>query len=345
MKKIKLISVSGGKEMNAGPKAPNDIIKILGKKSFVKQITLSKYDNTDEQILFRIIQELLMSRLQREVIVLQYPIQISDYENHIKYMKPISILLNSKNCVLLIHDLDSLRKNIVKNTINEIKYISRVPNVIVHNDKMEQYLRKMGVKSKITHLEIFDYLCEDIASKSNYKFDRNNLSIAYAGHFIKDKTPFIYELEEEKMDFVINLYGEGILGKKNSKMIYKGKEKPEKLPSILEGDLGLVWDGSYNDDDENKGFKYYTRFNSPHKLSCYLAAEMPVIVWGKSAAADFVRKYDVGYTISNLYDINNLDFAEYLTKKTNAIKVGKLLNQGYFTQKAIKKAIKNRKVR
>ena len=112
------------------------------------------------------------------------------------------------------------------------------------------------------------------------------------------------------------------------------------MPNKIDGNLGLVWDGNFDESDEEKNYKNYTRFNNPHKLSCYIASGMPVIVWKKSAIADFVRENNIGYEISNLYDINKLDFSDYDVKKKNVEKLEQRVRKGYFTQSALSKILK-----
>ena len=121
------------------------------------------------------------------------------------------------------------------------------------------------------------------------------------------------------MKYRINLYGVGIDKDINNKIKYLNKYSPDELPNKIVGDLGLIWDGNYDESDENEGFKNYTKYNNPHKLSCYIAAGLPVIVWEQSAVADFVNKYNIGYTIKNLYDINKINLTDYTTKKKISI--------------------------
>ena len=44
----------------------------------------------------------------------------------------------------------------------------------------------------------------------------------------------------------------------NKTVNYKGKFPPDELPDILDGNLGLIWDGSYNDEDEAYCLKNYS---------------------------------------------------------------------------------------
>ena len=139
------------------------------------------------------------------------------------------------------------------------------------------------------------------------------------------------------MRFRMNVYGVGTDKDINGRINYKGKYRPDELPNKLEGNLGLVWDGNFDESDENEGFKNYTKYNNPHKLSCYIAAGLPVIVWEKAAVADFVSENGIGYTVSSVYDINALDLSDYDVKRKNTLELSACVRNGVFTKKAIEK--------
>ena len=87
----------------------------------------------------------------------------------------------------------------------------------------------------------------------------------------------------------------------------------------------------------------YLRYNNPHKLSLYIASKLPVIIWSKAAEADFVKKYDIGYTVNSLTEIpqllNELDEERYNQLVNNVVKVGEKITRGQFMQKALEKAV------
>ena len=209
--------------------------------------------------------------------------------------------------------------------------------VIVHNDKMKKFLIDQGVNSnKLYVLELFDYITAK-QKQNNIKSDK--IKICYTGNM--DKANFIHQLEEEKMNF--NLYVYGVKNKeiKNKRIEYKGKFLPDELPYKIEENIGLVWDGNVDENDENEGFKNYTKYNNPHKLSCYLAANIPVIVWEKAAIADLVKKYNIGYFIRNIYDINKIDFSDYNEKIKNIKELSRKVRNGYFTNRVVNEIIKD----
>ena len=77
------------------------------------------------------------------------------------------------------------------------------------------------------------------------------------------------------------------------------------LPEKLEGSFGLVWDGASLDACEGRQGEYL-RYNNPHKLSLYMAAGLPVILWRQSALADFVEQSGVGLLTDSLQDLDGL---------------------------------------
>lgn len=311
--------------LNAGPKAPKDIISILKEQYNVKSIEITK-SNVENKFYInkercRKIYKIIENSFGNDVTIIQHP--FLNMKNVIKIMK---------KSVTFIHDLDSLRYK--KNNSREIETLKNYKVIISHNKKMTEYLREKGLKNKIYELELFDYLCENINVKNKFEKE-NKLEVIYAGNLIKEKSPFIYQIDNEKINYKINLYGNGIERDISNNIKYIGAFCPEELPNKIQGNLGLVWDGNYDESDENEGFKNYTKYNNPHKLSCYIAAGIPVIVWRKSAIADLVDKYNIGYKISNIYDINKLDLSDYDEKLKNVQELSPKVRQGYFTKRVI----------
>ena len=129
----------------------------------------------------------------------------------------------------------------------------------------------------------------------------------------------------------------------NENMIWHGSFEPEELPKYLKGDFGLVWDGmSIEACMGNTG--EYLKYNNPHKASLYLSSGLPVIVWKNAAMATFVEKYYVGITVDNLKEldkvITEISPEEYEQMYQNTRKLSYKLHEGYFSKKAIRKAIR-----
>ena len=118
-------------------------------------------------------------------------------------------------------------------------------------------------------------------------------------------------------------------------MRYRGKFAPEELIANLDGQFGLVWDANTLDTcggtDGN-----YLRYNNPHKLSLYIAAGVPVIVWKESALAGFVEKNGLGICVNSLMElpeaISKISASDYDLMAERANEMGKLLRQGIYLQ-------------
>lgn len=139
-------------------------------------------------------------------------------------------------------------------------------------------------------------------------------------------------------DIKIDLYG----GKPswtltNPHIHYIQRFSPKNVSAIKAG-WGLVWDGEEVGTCSGS-LGNYLRYISPHKLSLYLAAGIPVIVWNESAQASFVAKENVGITVSSIQDafnvINNLDATDYILKAKNAQRIGSKLKHGEYLRKAV----------
>ncbi len=325
-------------KLNAGPKAKVDIENIL-KENFNSKIITFKYNSKYEKnivlnSLYKIYKMIyIFSKFaflnKNDTIIIQHPATQKRF-----------FIKKFKTKVILIHDIEGLRFQEKEKCDSELSFFNEFDYIIVHNNKMKEYLENNNIPSeKIYVLGVFDYLTTSTKEVNN-NYTIKDLKLFYPGNLSKEKSPFIHQLDEKKLKYTINLYGKGIEKDINSKLVYKGTFKPDNI-GIIEGDIGLIWDGNFDESDENVTFKNYTKYNNPHKLSCCLALGIPVIVWKKAAIADFVKENNIGYTISNIYEINNLDFSDYEEKRNNAITIGNNVRNGNYTKEVINKILNN----
>lgn len=327
---------------HAGSKARNDINKISLNNGYYPLIyrtyKINGFLNRLKQFVLVTIDWLnIFFKVEKgSNLLIQFPIThgsryVQFYVNILKRIKKINI-------TLLVHDINSFRYN--NPVIKDFIFLKQADSIICHNDKMKNILGdKLEGKIKIVSLGIFDYL-----SDGNYimKERRLNKEIAIAGNLCKEKSGYVYELNKIN-DVCFNLYGPNYCSEKyKSNIKYFGKFEPDKLLNELNGSFGLVWDGP---DIETCSGHYgdYLKINNPHKTSLYLAAGMPVIVWSKSAIADFVRKEKVGLCIDSIYEIptaiSSISEEDYEIMCKNALKVSKRLRNGYYTKKALDESV------
>lgn len=330
MKYICGIRVKGNR--TAGGKAQHDIDKIMtgsGYKSVIYNIRGRKLGKKIENVIFN---NKLKKIESNSVILIQYPIP-TNRDNIIEFLKT----RDDVEVILIIHDVGFIRYG--DEAADDIKKIERyifdrADKIIVHNEKMKNAFCEHGIsKDKIETLVIFDYLSNDISKK-----EYNKLEVIVAGNLVKGKAQYVYDLNNVCGDIHFKLYGVNYTGIENEKVEYMGSFDPDELPDKLCGGFGLVWDG---DSVETCGGKVgeYLRYNNPHKLSLYLASQIPVIVWSESAVADFVSSNKVGITVSSLNEISekisNLSDTEYRQMVENTKVISDKLLSGYYTKKAM----------
>ena len=243
-------------------------------------------------------------------------------------------IAKARNCkiIMLIHDLMSPRGHIRK---SELECLSLADVLIVHTEAMKQWLISQGIDKPYVVLEIFDYLN---ATDSPLPDDYNTIKVAFAGNL--GKSNFLDKLSFNNI--TLQLFGIGF-EKRNLKsgISYIGCYPPDHLAEHIKAHYGLVWDGDSIDTcDGERG--EYLRLISPHKLSMYLSAGIPAIVWEDSAMANFVKEYEVGLTIKSLEELDTLlpsiPADEYNKMRKNVSTLSKSLGNGHYLTSAIKKA-------
>ena len=328
---MRVITIKNWKAVNAVPKALKDVKNIL-KKTYKAQDCIIDMEKGKFRAKRKLAKQLIDSAFSNEVFVIQYPTPVG---------KTLLSLANKNRTILLIHDIVGLRYQDEKILAKEIKILKRFPYLIVHNKKMKEFLMKKGIKSQQMYcIELFDYLYEETEKKKENKTLvprlKDEVALCYAGSLLPDKSQFIYQLTEDTLTFPLYLYGSEVDQRQlNAKIHYEGNAKPDELPALMKGNLGIIWDGQWDEVDENKGYKNYTKYNTPHKLSCYLAAGMPVIVWEKSAIAEMVKRENIGYTVRTLEGIKNLNLQEYSVKKERIKIFQQKVRTGYYTKRVM----------
>jgi hypothetical protein len=324
---------------NAGGKAVEDcfyILDHLGYKPFRIQVNLphNKFSKSMANLkLFR-----LMHLHRDDIIVIPHPMGLMH-----RYVNIISFAQRAKKfkTCYLIHDLLSIRhpQNSGCEYIDK-KMIENADAVIVHNDSMGTYIHNVNSSIKVVSLKVFDYL-----GSINKKEKKKACTLNIAGNLTEDKAQYIYHTEHLYPDIIINLFGPGYNSDKISvsNIKYFGKFPPDDIPKVFSEGFGLVWDGpSIETCSGNMG--NYLRYNNPHKLSLYLSAGLPVVVWDQSATKKFVIENNVGIAVSSINDFYNkyksLTEYDYREMCRNADKISQKLHQGYFLATAMKKVEK-----
>ena len=268
-------------------------------------------------------------------VILQYPHYPMKSALLARLMIPIGQRRKGLYFIALVHDLDSVRELHGKAAVySDHKLLPLFDRIICHNERMKELLLRWGIpEEKLVVLGVFDYL-----TNTGFREHQKEDGIIIAGNLSPEKCAYVQEVIRTTR-LPIHLYGKG-LGTENlpEHITAHGAVPPEELPGELEGGFGLVWDGPEVNSCTGPAGEYL-RINNPHKLSLYLAAGLPVIVWKEAAAADFVIKNGVGLAMENLKEaeerIRTLSAEDYCRMRTKAAEVGKQLRNGFFLQKAL----------
>lgn len=120
---------------------------------------------------------------------------------------------------------------------------------------------------------------------------------------------------------------------------YRGKFLPEQTDAI-KGKYGLVWDGD-SISSCTGDFGKYLHFNSSHKISLYIRANLPLIMWNQSSLADFVLTNKIGIVVSSLEnlgdEINKVQDREYMVFVKNIKRLSEKLSNGEMFLTSLKK--------
>lgn len=337
-----LIHLDSTEKYHAGTKAMEDCEKVLTDEG-CKCLPIRRFSNKIrmiEKIQNEIEYRIFFKIGKGDILILQHPLYIGSH-----YLKWIRIVKHIKkiHVVTIIHDLESLRglipayKELFQEIDGLMEEVSDV--IIVHNKKMGNYL--VNIKNidrdKIVELQVFDYLCTNDLKQELKEHVRNHIAIA--GNFAPEKAGYIYRLSELSESLSYNLYGVNFQEERVQKgnVNYFGAFSPDILPSELKGDYGLVWDGDTIDNcGGNTG--NYMRYNNPHKVSLYLASELPVIIWEKAALADFVSEKGIGIVIGSLEELpeklERISEEEYQCMKNNILEISYKVRNGEYIRRA-----------
>lgn len=234
----------------------------------------------------------------------------------------------------LVHDLDSLRR--IGGSAARGSDQLLLPGfeaLIVHSQRMESYLRTVGVTCPMILMEAFDCL-----SEGEIPVREKSRMVAIAGNLAADKSGYLKDIGKVPLEW--QLYGTNWAGSGSTRIEYHGEIAPEKLPETISGAFGIVWDGDSLDGLTGL-YGAYALLNSPHKLSTYLAGGLPVIVAKNAAAADFVAREQVGVALNSLRElpelIRTMPEEDYQRYAANARRVGAQLRAGENTKRALRK--------
>ena len=159
------------------------------------------------------------------------------------------------------------------------------------------------------------------------------------------KNSYLLELANKAEHFDLHIYGnaDGLPGieKAPHAVCYPFTPADEFIRNA-DGDFGLVWDGDSLETCQGD-FGEYLRYNSPHKVSFYLRAGLPVIIWREAAVASIIEQEGIGITIASIAELEQrlqtLTKEELEQMRKNVARVSARLASGHYFQEALRSAL------
>ena len=205
---------------------------------------------------------------------------------------------------------------------------------------MKGWLKEHGLQKPVGALGLFDYRSASKCSEEVTK--REQVKVVYAGALSMKKNSFLIKLSKTLNHWQLLVCGnkEGLQGLQNNPQItYQGFVPSEEFIKHIDADFGLVWDGDSLDGCSGE-YGQYLKWNSPHKVSFYLRAGLPLIIWKEAAVAPIIEEAGAGITISSLEELNdklaNLTLEQKKEMKKQAVNLAQKLNKGSFMTKTLK---------
>jgi hypothetical protein len=197
--------------------------------------------------------------------------------------------------ICFLTDINGLKDGNATLLQQELAIFRRMTNFIVHNEVMESWLKNQVPGARAAQIGFFDFL----APAANGARSLSN-EVCFAGNLAK--SPFLQQLAEYS-PLRFHLYGDRAAWVSEAfNCTYHGQFSPTALPPMVEGSFGLVWDGE-SATRLNGVLGDYARWISPHKLSLYILAGMPVICHRDSAAAGLATQYGIGFSVNSIGEI------------------------------------------
>lgn len=261
---------------------------------------------------------------QQAEVVFLFPIYaklIQHFVNRLSKRKDLTL-------ICIIGDMEGLRDNDPQLLQAEINTLRRFRYFVVHNPAMAAWLEKHIGPANCATLNFFDFLSEGIPPERSLTYD-----ISFAGNL--NKSAFVQQLHQittTSPRLTFHIYGDSTVSfPTNDHILHHGLSSPYQLPATIKGSFGLLWDGEATERLSGP-YGTYLHLNSPHKLSLYILAGLPVITSGDTAAATYIKRYQIGLLINSLDElqtaIDAITPSQYQIMVSNMLPLTKNIREG-----------------
>ncbi len=328
------LSVSIRDDKTAAQKARVDVLNILEKIGYQK-VFFPRFNSLGTIIRFW--KALSASVKKGGHIVVEYPC----WSRKRLYLVRFFCMLKGVRFYAVIHDIAALRLG--ESAAKDMTTLKLFDGLISHNFSMSAWLRKMGYTKEIINLDLFDYCLDPGHALYHAGQLSSPLNVMYAGNLAYEKVSYIYDSRlKDFHNFRLSLYGQNIEMERLNGLatMYKGVFSPDQPAFDERFHFGLIWEGTSLDTCEGI-LGDYIRYNNPHKFSLYISLGLPVIVWKEAAIAGLVTKYNIGFLVDRIEDIEaqaaGITETQYQEYVRNIRSLAQEVRRGSFLQAAVAK--------
>lgn len=273
-----------------------------------------------------------------DIILLQYPMK-----KYFTFVCRVARLRGART-VALIHDLGSFRSARIS-IRKEIDRLQQADCIIASNETMAGWLKDHGLQKPLECLGLFDYRSNVVRQDTTESLPTGEPVVVYAGALTVWKSTYMLQMNDMVESYRLHIYGNaeklpGLTGGPRVELM--GFMAADEFIAHVEGDFGLVWDSNSLDTCEGRCGDYL-RWNSPHKVSFYLRAGLPVIVWREAAVAPIVEQEGIGVCIDSIRELNGLlarlTAEERAAMRRNVARVSQRLATGCYLREALQRSI------
>lgn len=274
-----------------------------------------------------------------DLLILQYPLK--------KYYLFLTRIAQRRGVkvITLIHDLGYFRRK--KITLEEEMHrLSKTDYLIALSSNMKDYMLENGYKQGIGTLDVWDYI-SDVDSIDYAYYGDGFIDVAYVGGLKDSVNGFIYKLDREtEQDRIhFDIYGDDFEEKlltHKERFRYHGITDSDDIIVKCKAHYGLLWYGK--DYNEISGYLgEYLKINTSHKISLYILAHKPLIVWSKASFATLTKQFNIGVCVDSLEDLQEklsaITEEEYHQMVQNTVELAKKLKIGNHFLSAVEAGI------
>ena len=292
-----------------------------------------------------------------DLVVLQYPTRgltapdrdglMVDFGEFLKMWQSLH-----QRKVIIVHDLKSVQMKFYtggKGMLSlqeweerEVGLFTAASDVISHSVRMSSVIRDQYnfAITRFGELRLFDYLCKTITHNNAIMANLSDIHVAYCGnlHGCALATELLRELPAN-LRLRYSLFSPGQLAReptRRSDIFLESEQDADKLPNVLRKNgckFGLCW---WAEEVRSSG---YLKLIAPHKASCYLAAEIPLIAPKNTYLGDLVEELGLGVTIDNLAALADavlpLSPTQFSAMHKRVVQTSQLIRNGHFILSAL----------